>query len=208
MIRRAPARAICLAATVLLGACAQHAPPRPDTPSPLAWEQHQAALEAISGFTLRGRINDANQGRTADLRWTQLSDGGFTLQLNGPFGIGAVEIEGSAAGVSVRTRDGTQFLADPEAWMLANLGWSIPISDLRHWTLGLPAPGPLQNLSTDAEGQLLGLQQNGWNIRYDSYQTVGQLQLPRKLEARTDQARLRLLIDQWEHLELGPTRRS
>ncbi|TJY61871.1 outer membrane lipoprotein LolB [Sinimarinibacterium sp. CAU 1509] len=208
MIQRASARAFCLATAVLLGACAQQAPPIPDTPSPLAWQQHRDTLETISGFTLRGRINDANQGRTADLRWIQLGDGDFTLQLNGPFGIGAVEIEGSAAGVSVRTRDGTQYLSDPEAWMQANLGWSIPIRDLRHWTLGLPAPGPLDNLSVDTEGQLQGLRQNGWDIRYDSYQTVGQLQLPRKLEARTDQARLRLLIDQWEHLELGPNRRS
>jgi outer membrane lipoprotein LolB len=208
MITRARARGICVIAAVLLGACAPLPQPGAEAPSPQAWQQRRDTLESIRGFTLRGRINDANQGRTADLRWTQLGDGRFTLQLNGPFGIGAVEIDGAATGVSVRTRDGVQYLADPAAWMQANLGWSIPIDDLRHWALGLPAPGPVGNFSLDANNQLLNLQQNGWNIRYDSYQTVGQLDLPRKLEARTDQARLRLLIDQWEHLEFGPNRRS
>jgi len=208
MILRARARAACVAATLLLGACAPLPQPPSEIPAPQAWALRRETLETIRGFTLRGRINDANQGRTADVRWLQRDDGQFNLQLNGPFGIGAVEIDGNADGVSVRTRDGTQYLTDPEAWMQANLGWSIPIGDLRNWALGLPAAGTLEHLSLDAGGQVLNLQQNGWDIRYDSYQTVGQLDLPRKLEARTDQARLRLLIDRWENLEFGPHRRS
>lgn len=201
-------RLAAAACVVLLHACAT--PPVTDTtlPSDQAWALHQATASAVQGFSLRGRINDATSGRTANLRWEQSADGKFALSLSGPFGVGAVDIEGDTSGVVIRTKDGEQYQPDPQLWMWMNLGWSIPIDHLRNWALGLPAAGTPSDFSLDDSGHLATLQQNGWRIRYDSYVSVGTLQLPRKLEALADPTRLRLVVDEWINLDFGPDDRS
>ena len=49
------------------------------------------------------------------------------------------------------------------------LGLRLPVTGLRYWVRGLPAPGPTALLQTDAAGRLTRLEQNGWVIEYPSY---------------------------------------
>lgn len=192
------------ACALLVAACAPMAPqPGTDPAAELRWSQRQESLATVLGFALQGRVAETGLGRSGELVWRQHADGRFELQLNGPFGVGAVAIDGDAAGVVVRTKDGSQYTADPEGWMQSNLGWRLPLAGLRAWALGLPAPGPIEQLSLDAQGRLLTLQQQGWTVRYDSYQSVGGLDLPRKLEAQSDATRLRLVIDRWNAVDLA-----
>jgi outer membrane lipoprotein LolB len=195
--------AIGLSALLLLSACAPLTPPPPDdTAVGLRWTQHRETLAQVLGFSLQGRLADGS-GRSGELSWRQHADARFDLQLRGPFGAGAIAITGDATGVRVRNKDTEQYTDDPQGWMQAQLGWSLPLEDLRAWALGLPAAGDVDRLVLDAEGRLASLQQRGWTIRYDHYQRVGQFELPRRLDAESDQVRLRLVIDRWQALELA-----
>jgi outer membrane lipoprotein LolB len=190
-------------AAVLLSACAPLTrPPVDDRAADLRWAQHREMLAQVLGFSLQGRLADGS-GRSGELSWQQHADARFELQLRGPFGAGAIEIAGDTRGVRVRSKDSEQYTDDPQAWMQAHLGWSLPLDDLRAWALGLPSTGAVDGLALDSEGRLASLQQNGWTIRYDDYQRVGQFELPRRLQAQSADVRLRLVIDRWQALEIA-----
>lgn len=195
-------RVAAFAAVLLLAACA----PTPTRIEPLAtelrWSQHREELANILGFALQGRLADS-KGRNGELLWRQYADERFELQLNGPLGLGAVAIEGGPAGVTVRSKDGSEYTDDPEGWMQTHLGWYLPLRSLRAWALGIPAPGAVDQLTLDDDGHLLTLQQLGWTLRYGGYQRVGLLDLPRKLQAQSDTIRLRLVIDRWTAIDLA-----
>lgn len=197
-------RALAVCLLLLLAACAPMAPqPAHDAGAELRWSQRRESLATVLGFALQARVAETGLGRSGELLWRQHADGRFELQLNGPFGVGAVAIDGDAERVAVRTKDGTQYTDDPEGWMQTHLGWRLPLAGLRAWALGLPAPGAVEQLSLDAEGRLLTLRQHGWTLRYDAYQRVGGLDLPRKLEAQSAATRLRLVIDRWNAVDLA-----
>ena len=181
-----------------LSACTTLPPPPATAPGSAErqWRRHQQSLADIDAFRLQGRLADGS-GRSANLDWQQHADGRFTLNLRGPLGIGAVSIEGDAHSVIVHDKQGAHPTDDPQGWMWAHLGWALPLDALRHWALGLPAPGLIDQLTLNAEGQLLDLQQQDWTLRYDAYQTVGLLTLPRRLQAQSQTIRLRLVMDRW-----------
>ncbi|MES0874504.1 lipoprotein insertase outer membrane protein LolB [Sinimarinibacterium thermocellulolyticum] len=198
-------RALTGVVAVLAAACAPLNPP----PSPaereraeLHWARHREALSQVLGFSLQGRLAD-DRGRSGELSWQQRADGSFALQLRGPFGAGGVAIDGDVQRVRVRTKHGEQLTEDPRSWMREQLGWDLPLDDLRDWVLGLPAQGPVEALVLDAEGRLAQLQQHGWSVRYERYQRVGALQLPQRLDAESGDIRLRLLVDRWTAIDLA-----
>lgn len=188
---------------VLVTACAplQQRPAHSEAVE-LRWAQRSEALTAVQGFSLQGRVTQVG-GSSGNLRWQQRASGQFELQLSGPFGVGAIAMTGTAAGVEVRTREGTQFTPDPQQWMLQHLGWTLPLDSLRAWAIGLPAAGSVDNYVLDDAGQLIELQQGPWEVRFDRYQPVGSLTLPGRIEARQEDVQLRLVVDRWEALDLA-----
>ena len=86
----------------------------------------------------------------------------FTLRLHGPFGQGSVLIEGQPGSVSLRRANGQVTRAgSAEALLSQELGWSVPVSVMRYWILGRPAPDyPVTDLQINARG-LLGRTESG-----------------------------------------------
>jgi outer membrane lipoprotein LolB len=188
---------------ILAAACAPLTPPPADSlHAELRWAEHRAALAQVIGFSLQGRLSDG-RGRSGELSWQQRADGSFALQLRGPFGAGAVAIDGDARGVVVRSKDGEHATDDPRGWMRDQLGWDLPLDDLRAWVVGLPADGIVDTLVLDADGRLASLQQQDWTVRYERYQTVGALDLPQRLDAQSGAIRLRLMVDRWTAVDLA-----
>lgn len=167
------------------------------------WRMRQAQLREIDAFLMSGRVTSAELGLRADLRWRESNDGQYELRLSGPFGAGAVELRGNAAGVEVRNSDGSQYTSDPEGWIRARYGWTLPITGLRHWALGLPIPDVAADSVLDDRGRLATLTQSGWQLHYTEYQQQNGYDLPRRFEADNGRVKLKLLIDQWD--ELPPT---
>ena len=183
----------------LLGACAT--PPAEDGERRAAWEQRQRWLATLGAWRAAGRVavSAQEEGWSAALRWRQEGER-FRIQLNGPFGQGAVRISGSGEGVELRTADGRVAQADsPEALVASELGVAVPISALRFWLTGRPAPGSdAARLTLDWAGRLEELEQLGWTVRYQEYTDGGTGDLPARLEVRRDGVQARFLLTAWQ----------
>ncbi len=189
-----------LATLILAAALASCAtPPSPTPADQNLWLARQSVLAALTDWRASGRIGvvSGQEGWHASFQWAQ-QDSDYRIDLIGPLGQGRVVIQGDARQARVQTQDGQQWTApDAEILLEQSLGVRLPVSGLRYWARGLPAPGPTATLQTDAEGRLTRLEQNGWIIEYPSYAQVADLDLPARIVARRSDLSVRLVLEQW-----------
>ena len=76
-------------------------------------------------------------------------------------------------------------------------GRPLRSQDMRYWLIGVPAPGMPHEESLGTDRRLSSLAQSGWQIRYDSYETVGAYALPQRIEMTTQGLRLRVAASDW-----------
>ena len=188
-MRRASILAVCCA----LAACATT---RPVLPPSVSWDQRVTALQNAGTWQLDGRAAAAlgSQGWQATLSWRQ-ADNEAELHLAGPFGIGAVVLKQTPAGLSYNG-------APPSDAVLAQvqekLGFELPIDDLHYWLLGVPNPGSTFDLQRNEQDRAKSLSQGGWSVEYDRYTpTAGDL-LPARLVMSRGDVRVRIVIDHWD----------
>ena len=168
-------------AALLLAACAGLSPV----------ERAPAATFDIIGRVL---VSGDSRAFSSNLRW-QHDAGRDELWLLTPLGQILAHISSEAAGATLITADRQEF-RDRSAAALTQraLGWTLPLAELRHWIMGVPAPLlPAQAVQRDATGRLDRLEQSGWalSMDYDAAQS-----LPRRLELRRDGQLIRLVVDQ------------
>ncbi|MGQ9425820.1 lipoprotein insertase outer membrane protein LolB [Gilvimarinus sp. F26214L] len=183
-------------AVLLLAGCAQQPLSPVDN-----FERYQSRLAAIDHWKLSGKMNMRVPGESDTVRvlWNNRARQ-YDIRLSGSLGMGATWIRGDRNGVRLeQAGEDPVFAASPEDLVYTQLGRQIPISELRYWVRGLPAPGPRPERSDfTAEGMLSILEQSGWTLRYSNYQAVGPWNLPGKILAERDDLRLTLLISGWE----------
>jgi len=169
----------------------------------LSPDSRRAALESLGSWEARGRIALKTPGTSGQgsFAWIQNGDRAV-LRVSGPFGAGAYEIRWDPERLTVLSKRG-EVAADytgpgaAERFLDEQLGWSLPVASTRHWLLGLPGPDSPAAETTDAEGLLAGLTQDGWQVRYDEYRVQGGIAMPRKLVLESAAGRIRLVIDAW-----------
>jgi outer membrane lipoprotein LolB len=165
-----------------------------------AWEAHRAQLTQVDRFTLQARVSSGGVfGVKGNLTWRQAPDA-FDMRVAGPFGIGAATISGRGREIEIRTSKRSFVTQDPEADLKSRLGWSFPVSHLRYWILGQPAPGSRAEFGLDRDGRLETLEQDGWALEFEEYQSVGALELPRKLQVTNNEIKLKIVVDTWSGL--------
>jgi outer membrane lipoprotein LolB len=195
---------LCTVTTaLLLSACASRL--EPQAPANPDWEQHHAALAALSSWALAGRLNirQQNQSDTVQINWDQQAQG-FDLRLSGSFGLGAVHVYDSPAGVTV-DKAGEDSVTLPSLAALSQeyFGYDFPTAHLQYWVRGIPAPGTPAQTTLDPN-QLLGtLSQNDatgqhWTLNYDRYQQSGGLFLPGRIRVQREGLLLTFLINRWQ----------
>jgi outer membrane lipoprotein LolB len=190
-------RILCL--VLLLSACATQAPLRVPADAGV-WKAHQEAVSALHDWQAYGRIavRTDEDGWSAGFDWKQTGDD-YLIRLRGPFGQGAMELEGNTHGVWLkRAGRPAVFSIHPERLLEQESGWRLPITGLEYWLRGLPDQGSDAQPQLDADGRLASLQQSGWQIDYRRYQDVGQYTLPTRLELQRDGLRVKVLVDNWE----------
>jgi outer membrane lipoprotein LolB len=156
-------------------------------------------LQARDRFELKGRVAVAtgSDGFNARLRWTQAGKQTH-MSLDGPLGAGGVQVTSDGSAVSIVTSRGDRLDNDAARAELTNrLGFDPPINSLRYWVLGVPAPGHPAQESLDSQQRLATLEQDGWQILYTGYMSVGGEWLPSKLTLQRQGVRLRLVVDGW-----------
>lgn len=190
---------LALVALLTLGGCTTMMQDRTGA-GQAAWGERQGALAPLDQWTLDGRvaINAGRDGYSGSLSWVQ--DGAaLDFQFKGPFGFGGLRIWGGAESLTVKTHKGETFVVtDPERDFGERLGWSLPIRSMRYWMAGIPAPDSAFEAEVDRDGRPLLLQQQGWTVTYDEYQTVGALELPKRLTMERDTVRIKVVAERWQ----------
>lgn len=183
--------ALLLALSVLLAAC-QHLP---------AADTHYTQAEQIHHWIISGRLGyrTAHDGGSASFTWRQAPRHG-RIHFSGPFGFGSAELAWRPGLAILKTGDGTYQARSPGelAWRLT--GFWLPVSALEYWSRGLAWPGAPARESRGPKGNLTGLQQLGWTLKFSEYRKVGQVPLPHRIRATRDDNRFTLLIQDWRPL--------
>ena len=173
-------------------------PPVHEAPA-TAWEVRRPQLQARDKFELKGRVAvaAAGEGFNARLRWTQ--EGKQTrMSLDGPLGAGGVQVTSDGSAVSIVTSRGDRLDNDAARAELAKrLGFDPPLDSLRYWIQGVPEPAHPAQETLDSQQRLAALQQDGWQINYTDYMSVGGEWLPSKLTLQREGVRLRVVVDGW-----------
>lgn len=164
-----------------------------------AFQLRRSQLQAAQGFELTGRIAVKGSPLSGNLRWQQQPQN-FELRITGPFGAGALLLEGQGGSVRIRSKSVDLTTTEPDALLLEQTGWPLPLAALRHWVLGVPAPGVAAELQVDAEGRTVALQQLGWTLHYSDY-GAGASALPGRLQAEREGQSATLII---QNLVLSP----
>lgn len=153
----------------------------------------------LTDWQFNGRISltRGEEGWHAGLVWQEHA-GRYQLDVAGPLGQGAFQLSGDADGVLLVDAQAHSYTArDADALLAHVTGWALPVSGLRYWVRGIPAPGSEARASRDAEGRLTQLEQDGWDISYSRYQAVDGAAWPAKLRLEREDIVVRLVIDQW-----------
>jgi outer membrane lipoprotein LolB len=186
---------------ILVASCAG----QPDrVPIRADWARHRALLDEMTHWTASGKLalRTSEQAESASLLWRQT--GVFThLRLSGPLGLSATTIDSDGRQLEIRQGDEYRSwdISSPDA-IAQNTGWDLPLGALPHWLKGVPAPGfPLQLMELEPERELLRkLEQEGWEIHYETYAQFDELILPTQLRIRRGTTSAQVIIRDWQKL--------
>jgi len=160
------------------------------------------SLSAKAAFSAQGKLGlqEGKRGGNIRFQWQQVGERYSLALFSGFIGQGSIDISGDANQVILTEADGSKRQAKtPEALIEEALQWSIPVSDLRYWLLGLPAPQtPVEGLKYDDEKRIWQLKQAGWTINYQAYQTLPDgTDVPHKLQLKQGPLILKFVFTHW-----------
>ena len=177
----------------------------PEVKDPLlineAWRKRYAQLSQVRSWALKGRlaISVENEGWHAGMRWSQQEDH-YDMEIFGPLGRKVAWLEGGSHGVNLKTSKGeSAYAPDAEALMHQLLGWSLPLTGLRYWVLGIPSPRDHgEDFQLDDVGRLSRLKQSGWEVQYKRYQREKRWDLPYKMTLVNERVTVKMVVKEWQ----------
>ncbi len=182
---------ILLLATAMLFGCAN----RLIVKTAVRSQQYDAS------FSFNGRVS-VKRGvdfSSAGLRWVHNpeEDEDEILILE-PMGQTIARIHREAQG-SMLEADGRFYVSqDVESLTKQVLGWTLPLSLLSHWVVGVPSKGSEADIQRDAKKQITLLRQAGWEIRYQRYANTSAEALPTRFVMKNEKLEMTVIIDEWE----------
>lgn len=154
---------------------------------------------SIKAWSMDGRIGVQASERAwqANLYWEH-DPAQDRLRISGPLSQGLVSIVVQKDLIFVNEGNGVTSLSrDPDSMLRQRLGFSVPLSSLRYWIMGIPDPGsPSNRAHTDDRGD--DFEQADWLVSTDEMVKVAGWMLPRKLRVQGAGVKLKILADSWE----------
>jgi outer membrane lipoprotein LolB len=193
-------------AALLLAACATQAPRAPLPPLTRTPEANQQQRESVlaqqASWSLQGRValSNGRDGGSGRIDWQQ--DGArYDVSLSAPVTRQSWRITGDGSHARLEGVAGGPLEGDdPAALLREATRWDIPVTALASWVRGVPADearhGP-GDLEFGPDGRLATLRQAGWTVQYTAWRSEGAVELPQRLEASRDEAKVRLVVDAW-----------
>lgn len=178
----------CLLA--LLGACAT--PARVVPPSAHA-EQH---FVRTGKFALRvSEPYQADHAVQGGFVWQDENES-LMLDLTSPLGATLARISINETGALLRESNGKETrAATAESLVQQVLGAPVPVSVLRHWVRGAPAPAAaVEDVQQDAAGRMSSFTQEGWKVDLGQYDALGPTRLTAVRQHDTQTFHLRLVM--------------
>lgn len=213
-----PRIAVAVLVLGLLAGCATIRPGPAPAPAALsgaalqaataALERREAALRAQPALAFSGRValSKGREGGSGRLEWHQRGDA-YRVVLSAPVTRQSWSLTGGPAGARIDGLDGgPREGADAGLLLWEATGFEIPVMALAAWAAGTradPARFGEASVAFDAAGRLVRLRQDGWTIDYVAWQpedpdaAADAPALPLRIEARRDDARVRLIVDAW-----------
>jgi len=175
--------------------------------SPYVPEITGRAVDAqqVRDWSARGRLALAvgSDGGSGSFVWTQRGDVA-QVRVQGPLGVGALDIVTDGEALTVSDAAGQRLDADAAREQLRQrLGADLPLAQMRYWLLGLAAPGEPARLEAQ-DGRPRSLEQAGWTVRYEAVSAIQGWDVPQRLTASRESARVRLIVDEWQLPPAGP----
>src|SRR3569832_1921723 len=146
---------------MLIGGCSTvSAPPPSSQDAEQHWQARQSRQHKHEHNTNanRHRNQSEREGRHVALHWQQ--DGGhFRMLFSAPLGQGSAQLEGDERRVTLTAADGQRWVAaDAKKHKTQKNNTPLPVSGLRYWVLGLPAPDTPSTHGLDGQGRLQWLE--------------------------------------------------
>ncbi len=164
------------------------------------WQQHRQQLEAYDEWSMTGRLGLQVPDRSGSMsiEWQQ-SPAQYTIYLDGPFGQSLAWIQGNEKGVSARVSDDEVISGSSPEYLLRKLtGWNFPVSSLKFWVKGLPAPDGEADIALNNFGYPKQIRQQGWQVDYLTYRNQGASKLPARIKASNGHVRMTLVVRSWQ----------
>ena len=170
---------------------------------PGASEAYQHRVENLASFhewSFVGKLSldDGEQGGSGRLQW-EVTPGKSDLDFHGAMGRGAWHLQITPEGAILKEADGSeQTAAGVNELIQDRMGWPIPVDALQWWVRGLAAPGVVEAEVFDQDGLLLSLQQFGWSVDFNRYDSVAGVAMPVRVDAGQGSYRVKLAIGRWQ----------
>lgn len=152
-------------------------------------------------FRLTGRISvrDGKQDSAGTIRWqhTRIVD---DILLLSPLGQTVARISRGEDGVQLTTAEQVYRANDAESLTGQVLGWRLPLTGLPYWVQATHSPVTASEKDLDAEGRVVAVRQDGWEIVYLTYFSSprGRDVRPRIMTLSRENLRIKLVADEWE----------
>ncbi len=193
----------CLVAVVALSACAPVAvKPVVDQVDAAFIAARDAKLAALKPWRALGSlvVDSESQGViNASFAWDANATG-FDIRLIGPLGLKTYRLVENSSGALIY--GGSTELQGPsaEALLRAELGVGIPLASMQDWVVGLQ--GSAVNPQRDALGRLSQMvvtenDQTQWQVNFERYSLVDDLDLPRTIRVSGDGVVIKLSVREW-----------
>lgn len=189
--------ALFFVSLLLISGCATRPPLVADPEQ--RWQTHLADVAGLRSWQATGRVGVKadNDGWTASFSWQQTGDA-FNIRIHGPLGRGMVELEGTPQQVVLKQAgQPARMASSAEQLLFQETGWSLPVSGLRYWILGVPLNGQHETHDLNTEGALQHLNQAGWKIEYTGYRHVDGLYMPAKFHLSNGNIKVKLIASEW-----------
>lgn len=152
----------------------------------------------IQQWSVRGKVGLRNdkKAHSAYLNWSQCGEA-FDIRLSGPLGQGAAHLMGDSKHAYLATSDNQHYSASSASVLLEQqLGWTLPIEQLRYWLRALPDPDYSYRLNKNDTTP--GFEQQAWNLSYPGLIEHSPYQLPSRIIAKHSSLKVTLVIKQWQ----------
>lgn len=186
----------------LLSGCATTPEPASSVDVDVLWASRQTVLIQLQRWKMEGRIAVQldEEGWQAGMHWHQQNDR-YQMDMFDPFGRKVAGLVKGPLGVDLRLSKGEPVhAADAESLMQRMLGYSLPVSGLRYWVLGIPDPqNQIHQIRLDAVGRLARLDQSGWEVSYQRYHRHSTtIDLPSKMTLISKGLKIKVVVSEWE----------